>query len=72
MTTLMIYLFRGLRIDVFPDHLEMEGRAHELTREDVEKLVALLVKVAPPGRRAGRRSGRCRTVEMPRAAHARG
>jgi len=73
MKTLMICLFRGLRIDVFPDHLEMEGRAHELTREDVEKLVALLVRVAPPRREAGTRpSGRCRTLAMTRAVHTRG
>jgi hypothetical protein len=63
MKTLMICLFRGLRIGVFPDHLEMEGRAHELTREDVEKLVALLVRVAllagGPGR--GPRVGAARS-----------
>jgi hypothetical protein len=72
MKTLMICLFRGLRIDVFPDHLEMEGSAHELTREDVEKLVALLVRVAPP-RRGGRDKalGRDRTVELTRAVHTR-
>jgi len=73
MKTLMICLFRGLRIDVFPDHLEVEGRAHELTREDVDKLVTLLVRVAPPRRGAGTRPpGRCRTLEMTRPVHTRG
>ena len=42
MKTVVSCVLKGLRIRVFPDHIEMEGAAPNLTVDDAERVAAIL------------------------------
>ena len=42
MKTVMSCLLKGLSIHVFPDHIEMQGAAPNLTVDDAERVAAIL------------------------------
>jgi len=42
MKTVMSCLLKGLSIHVFPDHIEMQGAAPNLTVDDAERITAIL------------------------------